>query len=363
MSVIGRPVKASLSHQADSVISSREGLPKKHFDARMMVGSCPAIREICQYILKVGSVDCNVLITGETGTGKELVAKAIHQNSHRANRPFIAINCAALPDALIESELFGYEKGAFTGATGLTPGKLESANGGTVLLDEIGDMTLLGQAKILRVIEEGALQRLGGKQNIPLDVRYIAATNYDLEKAIFTEKFRKDLFFRFDVGRIHLPPLRGRPMDIPVLIDFFIQQFNKKMCKSVEGINQEALSQLIQYEWPGNIRELKNLIEGTFINGPGKNLSINDFPLSFRKRLDLLNETTVKERNHLLAVLEATKWNRGKAAKKLKWSRMTLYRKMIKYKIHTKDKTLKKGDCLEFQDNFEQNIKISVTKV
>ena len=297
-----------------------------------IVGRSSPITQITTSLRKVAATDCTVLITGETGTGKELAAKFIHQHSLRAQQPFVVINCAAIPDTLLESELFGHERGAFTGAVTKQEGGILSANHGTVFFDEIGDMSPYAQAKILRTVENKELRPVGGKRNIPIDVRFVAATNRNLEELIKEGKFRADLFFRLNVARILLPPLRERKTDIVLLLDHFRQIFNRQFGKEVEGFTDEALAILMDYDWPGNIRELKNLMEATLIFAH-KKITIADFPESFRRNLRETNGLGEDERTRLIAALFETDWNKAKAAQKLNWSRMTLYRKMAKYGV------------------------------
>jgi DNA-binding NtrC family response regulator len=300
-----------------------------------MIGDSTQMQEIKAYLLKVAATDSTVLITGETGTGKELAAEMIHRNSPRQKRPFICINCAALPESLVESELFGYERGAFTGAMVSTRGKFELAIEGTVFLDEIGDMSPYAQAKILRVIESKQFYRVGGKRSISLDVRVIAATNQDTERLMAEGKFRKDLYYRLNVARAHLPPLRDRKEDILPLLEHSIQELNRRFGREVEGLTEEALEFLLGYDWPGNVRELKNVLEATFINLPSRKITFMDLPKTFRMRLKETEGLPKSERDRMLSVLFATNWNKSKAAQKLHWSRMTLYRKMAKYHIST----------------------------
>jgi len=284
-------------------------------------------------IPRIAASDSNVLITGETGTGKELLAQVVKDQSPRRDQPFIAINCAAIPDALLESELFGYSKGAFTGADGSRDGKLKAADRGTVFLDEIGDMSAYGQAKILRMIDTKEIQKLGSAHGTRLDVRIIAATNHDLEQLARESKFRSDLFFRLNVARIHLPPLRDRKQDLLSLIQYYISFFNHRFGLKVRHITEDALECLHDYDWPGNVRELKHLLESVFVEGPRQDISLTDLPLQFRRRAMELKSASEDERARLMWALSATDWNKSKAAAKLSWSRMTLYRKMARYNI------------------------------
>jgi transcriptional regulator with PAS, ATPase and Fis domain len=298
-----------------------------------MIGDSPAMRSIRTYIGKAAATDSSVLITGETGTGKELVAELLHKNSARAHKALVCINCAAIPDTLLESELFGYERGAFTGAQAATQGKLEIANGGTIFFDEIGEMTPFAQAKILRVTEGKEIHRLGGRKGISLNIRIVAATNRDLESMAMEDKFRKDLYFRLNVGRVHLPPLRERKCDIPALVDHYTKEFNTRFGASVNRVSHEALDRLLDYPWPGNIRELKNVIESVFVSRPASEITMADLPDWFCKRA-LAPASPRSEADRLLIALRECNWNKSAAAEKLNWSRMTLYRKMAKYHLH-----------------------------
>ncbi len=301
--------------------------------ARSMVGESKPMREISRFIHKVAATDSTVLITGETGTGKELVAFLIHEKSRRSQKPFVCVNCAAMPDTLVESEMFGYERGAFTGAVSARLGKFEVANGGTVFLDEISDMTPFAQAKMLRTIESKEIYRLGGRKIIPLDLRVTAATNKDPEELISEGKFREDLYYRLNIARIHLPPLRERKEDIQRLIGHGIEKLNRKYKRTVQGLSDEALFSLMRYDWPGNVRELMNLLEATFINLPQKEIAFADLPKLFQKKLNETKSAATSERKKIFSALLETKWNKSQAARKLQWSRMTLYRKMMKYNI------------------------------
>jgi transcriptional regulator with PAS, ATPase and Fis domain len=234
---------------------------------------------------------------------------------------------------LLESELFGYEKGAFTGAEARKQGKLEAADGGTIFFDEIGDMSLHAQAKILRAIETRQIQRLGGLATIPVAARFIAATNHDIERLVREDKFRKDLYFRLNVGRIHLPPLRERREDIPALSAQFIRQLNRQFERRIEGLCDDAWEPLLAYDWPGNVRELRNVLEATFLADPPDRIAFSDLPPAFRNYLGGLAEALPSERERMLAALFSTHWNVTRAAQKLKWSRMTFYRKMAKHRI------------------------------
>ncbi len=243
-----------------------------------MVGESPPMREVYQFVSRVAARESTVLIQGESGTGKELVARAIHSNSARADRPFVAINCAAIVDTLLESELFGHEKGAFTGAVGQKKGKLEMAEGGTVFLDEIGELAAPLQAKLLRVLQEREFERVGGQRPIKLDIRLITATNVDLNEASRNGKFRQDLFYRLNVVAIEIPPLRKRAEDIPLLAAYFAARYSEKVKRRVAGISPKARACLLRYSWPGNVRELENAIERAVVLGSTELLLPEDLP-------------------------------------------------------------------------------------
>jgi DNA-binding NtrC family response regulator len=298
-----------------------------------MIGQSAAIREIKRRLAMVAPTESNVLITGETGTGKELIAESLHQNGPRRNKPFIAINCAAIPDALFESELFGYERGAFTGAHQSKDGRLKAADGGTVFLDEIGDMSSYSQSKMLRMIESREVQRIGSHHGSKVDIRIIAATNRNLEKLVADNGFRNDLYFRLAVTSIHLPPLRERKEDLPPLLDYYLHHFNRSSGRSVPALSEQAMDCLLAYDWPGNIRELKNLVEAIFVELPQGEVTVADLPRQFQRRCACMDAVSQEEQDRLVGALLATNWNKSKAASRLRWSRMTLYRKMARYNI------------------------------
>lgn len=298
-----------------------------------LVGENLLMRAVKKYILKLSATNSTVLITGETGTGKELVAELIHKNSARNKRRLVCINCAALPDSLLESELFGHERGAFTGAVAAQQGKLELADEGTIFLDEISEMSLFAQAKILRAIESREIYRVGGRKSIPLSMRIIAATNRDPQGLIAEKKFREDLYFRLNIARIHLPSLRDRKEDIPLLLEHYVQKMNRLFGRIIEGFTEEVLEYLLYYDWPGNVRELKNLCEAIFINQPSRRITFHDLPELFQRLLKDSESLSKNERDRLLSALHSTKWNVSNTARKLHWSRMTIYRKIEKYQI------------------------------
>jgi DNA-binding NtrC family response regulator len=300
---------------------------------RPLLGQSAEMKRIRDYVSKVAAADCNVLITGETGTGKELVAEQVHFNSSRRNKPFIPINCAAIPDGLLESELFGYEPGAFTGAVSANSGKFMLADGGTVFLDEIGDMSLFLQAKILRAIESKEVQRLGSRGRHVMDVRIVAATNQSLERLIRNGKFRADLYFRISVTQVNLPPLRERREDIPLLLQHFIEDLNRRLGSHVQGIRADMASRLLQHSWPGNVRELKNLVETLFVTRRFGWFATDDLPHHLAQLREDASQGAASERALILSALETANWNKSDAARELHWCRMTLYRKMVKYQI------------------------------
>jgi len=257
--------------------------PTKEANARFgIIGESTAILDVFAKLERVADTPTTVLITGESGTGKELVARALHESSSRRDRPFIKVNCAAIPKDLIESELFGHEKGAFTSAVSSKPGRFELASGGTLFLDEIGDIPSEMQVKLLRVLQESEFERVGGIKTIHVDVRLIAATNRDLKREIAASSFREDLFYRLNVVPIALPALRERRVDIPLLVSYFIQKFNARLKKNVEGATVEALERLSAYGWPGNIRELENVIERAVLFADGTRIRLEDLAVELR---------------------------------------------------------------------------------
>jgi two-component system nitrogen regulation response regulator NtrX len=257
-------------------------LRKKTLEKHSITGNSPPIKALKKQIAIAAPTNAWIMITGENGTGKELVARTIHQMSHRADKPLIDVNCAAIPDELIESELFGHEKGAFTGATNKKRGKFEVANGGTIFLDEIGDMSLKTQAKILRILQEQKFERVGGTRTLTVDVRVIAASNKDLEKEIQKGTFRDDLFYRINVIPIEVPRLRDRAEDIPLLVETFLKGCHEEGCCELKTITPEALEHLIAYPWPGNVRELKNLVERLGIMTESNIIGAEDIPASYK---------------------------------------------------------------------------------
>jgi nitrogen regulation protein NR(I) len=328
-----------------------------------IVGSSPKMQEIYKMIGQVAPSDVTVLLRGESGTGKELIARAIYHHSLRSNRPFLPVNCAAIPDTLLESELFGHEKGAFTGAASRRIGKLEQCQGGTTFLDEIGDMSLSTQAKLLRVLQEKSFERLGGMETIKVDIRLIVATNKDLEESISNGKFREDLYYRLNVVSITIPPLRERKEDIPELVSYFLKKFNRDLKKGIVGITPSGVEGMTSYGWPGNVRQLQNVLKRAMVLCQGEWISEDQlfFEKGWEKReieeewkrrnvedlLDALFEEistppgtpqdldliSVIERGLILRALQKTKGNQIKAAMLLGIHRSTLRGKMERYNI------------------------------
>jgi transcriptional regulator with GAF, ATPase, and Fis domain len=313
-----------------------------------IIGRSHKMQEVFQLVEKVADCDSTILITGETGTGKGLVARAIHQNSKRKNKPFISINCGAIPENLLESELFGHVRGAFTGATVSKSGKFELAHGGTIFLDEIGDMSPDLQVKVLKVLEEGEFEQVGGAKTIKVDVRIIAATHRDLPEEVKNGSFREDLFYRLYVIPIGLPALRERKSDIPYLTAYFMEMCNRKNNRQLEGISEDAMQILLNYSWPGNVRELRNVVERLVVlKGNGK-LSAHDLPLELKTAngcrsaqgieisddgICLNSAVTEFEKALILQSLEKTKWVKNKAAKLLHLNRTTLVEKIKRHRI------------------------------
>jgi two-component system response regulator AtoC len=309
-------------------------------DTDTMIGLSPLMQNVYKIIGRVTNTNATVLIRGESGTGKELVARAIHFNSVRRDRPFVKINCASIPESLLESELFGHEKGAFTGAVAAKPGKFELAHKGTIFLDEIGEMSLSTQTKLLRVLQEREFERVGGTETIKVDVRIIAATNKDLEKSIEEGHFREDLYYRLNVVEIVIPPLRERKEDIPALVNHIIKGCSAEYKKTIKGFSPEAMEILLSYDWPGNIRELKNVCERAVLMSTGPVLGVEVLPLTLKKksrRFSWLGEipggslkeiVSEVEREIILRALEEHNWNRSAAAQALKMNRSSFYAKL-----------------------------------
>jgi len=305
-----------------------------------IIGRSPGLRGVMQMVETVAWGDSTVLLLGETGTGKELIARAIHNQSPRRDRPFVKLNCAAIPTGLLESELFGHERGSFTGAIAQKIGRLELAHQGSLFLDEIGDITLELQPKLLRVLQEREFERLGSTRTQKVDVRFVAATHRDLEGMILEKLFRSDLYYRLNVFPIHVPPLRERPEDIPLLAHHFVQQATRRMRKMIDAIPSETMEALIRYPWPGNIRELENVTERAVILSPGPVLRLSPRDLNSRvppdQRADRQQTLEEVERSHILATLKGTRWvlsGPSGAASRLGLNRSTLYFRMKKLGI------------------------------
>jgi DNA-binding NtrC family response regulator len=317
------------------------GIPK-------IIGDSPAMQAVSQAIQRVAPTDATVLLTGESGTGKEVFSRAIHQLSSRRDKPFVTVNCAAIPHTLIENELFGHEKGAYTGAFARKAGKFELADQGTIFLDEIGELHMSVQAKVLRVIEEQCFERIGGLQTIRVDTRLVAATNRNLQEQVEKKEFREDLFFRLSVIPIHIPPLRDRISDVRLLAQFFVEKFSKDLHRQGLQLNPEAARALEEYSWPGNVRELQNTIERAVILSDGKTIEPGDLNFAFQERkrpedfvhfLDLsgsLSDVSSRaaqaaEKVKIRQVLELNNWNKTQAAEALSVSYKTLLNKVKEY--------------------------------
>jgi DNA-binding NtrC family response regulator len=317
-----------------------EELQARMDEQQEMIGESPVMAGLLKQIRKVAPTKSRVLITGESGTGKELIARALHRMSPLAAATFVKVNCAAIPGELIESELFGYEKGAFTGAHGRKPGQFELADGGTLFLDEIGDMSLSAQAKVLRVLQSGELTRVGGQHTINVDVRVIAATNRDLEQAVAEGSFREDLFFRLNVVPLHAPPLRERLVDVPLLLGAFIERFCKDNGYKEKPVTEDAIRRLAAYNWPGNVRELKNIAERLVIMS-GDEITLDDLPEVIAgvrpaptaprfqgPRPTLKDFREAAERQFVLETLEDNDWNISRTAQVLGIERTNLHKKI-----------------------------------
>ena len=313
-----------------------------------IIGRGPAMQKIFRIVEKVAASDTTIMLNGETGTGKGLIARAIHLASGRKENPFVQINCGATPEGLLESEFFGYRRGAFTGATSDKAGKFEMAKGGTIFLDEIGDMSADLQVKVLRVLEEGEFERVGGHETIKSDARIIAATHRDLEEEVQKGNFREDLFYRLYVIPIMLPTLKERKSDIPYLVSYFLQEFKQKKDDLPAKISDDAMNILVNYSWPGNVRELRNLIERIVVLNEGEEILPDDLPAKLRTengqqiqpRLEVDGEgisfsTAVSEfeKALIISALEKTNWVKNKAAQLLKIKRTTLVEKIKRYQL------------------------------
>ncbi|MHB8985430.1 MAG: sigma-54-dependent transcriptional regulator [Eubacteriales bacterium] len=324
------------------VTSLREELAHNQNES-MLLGQSPRMQALYKDIGRVADRNVTVLILGESGTGKELVSWAIHRNSSRRDRPFVKINCATIPENLLESELFGHEKGSFTSADRRKQGKFELANRGTILLDEIGEISMSTQVKLLRVLQEKEFERVGGTETLKVDVRILAATNKDLARLVKEGGFREDLFFRLNVVSIWVPPLRERREDIPFLANHFVQKFRGEFNKQITGFSQEAMDLLCRYDWPGNVRELKNACQRAVVMSTGQVILPDDIPFSVQARnqgvetpeyspgMTLKEIVSDVERQVILKVLQENNWNRSTTAEALGINRRSLYAKMKEY--------------------------------
>ena len=329
------------------VVSLRGELARRH-DFDQIVGQHPEMQKLYRLIGQVARTATTVLVTGESGTGKELIARAIHRQSPRRDKPFVPVNPAAITETLVESELFGHEKGAFTGAFQRKLGRFELAQGGTLFLDEIATLKPEVQAKLLRVVQEREIERVGGTRSIAIDVRIVAATNVDLKRLVAERAFREDLFYRLNVVPITVPPLRERAGDIPLLVDHFIRRYNHEFNKRIEGLSPDALEALSGYPWPGNVRELQNIIERSIVLVEGPTIGLNDLPLDLTlsphraagRSSDIvqLNEASDQfERQIVLRVLERVHGNQSEAARLLGLHRNSLKAKLARWKIRVTD--------------------------
>ena len=341
LSVIRRALeKRTLERE---VVFLRSELARRH-DFDEIVGQHPEMQKLYQLIAQMARTASTVLIAGESGTGKELIARAVHREGPRRDKPFVPVNPAAISETLMESELFGHEKGAFTSAYQRKLGKFELANGGTLFLDEIATLKPELQAKLLRVLQEREIERVGGTRSIKVDVRIISATNADLEKAVTNQTFREDLYYRLNVVPITVPPLRERREDIPLLVDHFVRRYNHEFKKHIEGVSPDALAALREYAWPGNVRELQNIIERSVALVEGPLIQLKDLPLDLmlpdhgvRARaaeiMPLKQACEQFERQIVLRVLERVRWNQSEAARLLGLHRNTLKVKLAKWKM------------------------------
>ena len=328
--------------QSLSLSRENDALRKQLGIESELIGNSSAMQQVEEQIRRVAATTATVLIRGESGVGKELVARAIHANSPRHEQPLICLNCAALTETLLESELFGHEKGAFTGATDRLIGKFESAHRGTIFLDEIGEMSVSTQAKFLRVLEGQPFERVGGNRPIKVDVRVVAATNRSLEEAVRESSFRRDLYFRLQVIQIDVPPLRKRPEDVTVLAEHFVQRFLSQTGRKLDDLTLEAMAKLVGHDWPGNVRELRNVIERAVTLSIGPSITASDIWLSPLSDIALSTDThqfqeqslQEMERAHIQATLEHTDWNKSRTASILGIERSTLDRKIKTYKLH-----------------------------
>jgi two-component system response regulator HydG len=333
-----RAIKHAVSHEEEMLnLRSQMGITTEYCG---IVGKDPKMQTIYKLIEDIAPTDTSILIQGESGTGKELVARALHRRSLRREEPFIVINCSAYPSTLLESELFGHEKGAFTGAVRQKNGRFEQAHRGTVFLDEIGEIPSSAQIKLLRVLQTQKFERVGGEKTLFVDVRIIAATNKDLLEEVRKGNFREDLYYRLNVIPLHLPALRNRPNDIPLQARYFLQRFASEQHKNIAGFGSESMRRLLLYQWPGNVRELENCIEHAVVLTKGPRIEVHDLPAALQQDgpsgLNAISQGSIVENE--MKLLEETlndcDWNKKEAARRLGISRNTLYRKLRKYGIN-----------------------------
>lgn len=319
----------------------------KRFEFQDLVGKSPKMLEVFEMIKTVAPTKSTILIRGESGTGKELIARAIHELSQRNKDPFIATACGAMPESLLEAELFGYEKGAFTGAVSQHKGRIEMAHNGTLFLDEIGDISLKTQIDLLRFIQEREFRRTGGKDLIKVDIRIIAATNKNIEEMITRGSFREDLYYRLNVITINVPHLRERKEDIRILTEHFLEKFSLDAAKAIDSISEEVMRVLIGYNWPGNVRQLENVIEHAVVVTKGSQIQLKDLPPYLienrNKRIEIRPDVCLAEveKKHILNVLKANRWNIKRSAQILGIHRITLYNKIKEYKLKKESKSSK----------------------
>lgn len=343
---------ALITKELRGEVSRLKGQLKSKYSFERIIGNSKTMQEVFRSLERVIETNVTVSIQGESGTGKELLARSIHFNGRRKQKPFVAVNCAAIPESLLESEFFGHEKGAFTGAIARRVGKFEQADGGTIFLDEIGDMPYSTQVKILRVLQERRFQRVGGTETVEVDVRVISATNKNLEEEMKQGNFREDLYYRINVYPIFVPPLRRRREDIPALAAFFLEKFNKEYHRKIKAILPQTLDYLMNYEWPGNVRELENILERSFLHASDGVLAAEHLPITItslkedwhqddsfidlKKVVSLTKQITPMkdlEKEVLQQALKLTNYNMSSAALELGIGRTTLYRKIEKYGI------------------------------
>jgi len=343
---VSKPIDPdNLTHIIRNAIEKRK-LAKENIQLRQkiedltspddIIGTSPQLRQVLKMVASVAKTDSTVMIRGESGTGKELIARAIHSNSLRRYAPIISINCGAFTETLLESELFGHEKGAYTGADRMRMGKLERANNGTIFFDEIGNVSTKMQMDLLRVLETKHFARLGSDKSIEVDFRVISATNRDLEQAVHEGQFREDLYFRLNVVTIDMPPLRERKNDIPLLARYFFNQYSQSMTKAIKDISPEAMEMILNYPWPGNVRELRNVIERAIVVCESDKITLRDLSFPFKGQGKQFNGDSLEdiEKIHIERILTRTNWQISKASEILKIDRTTLYNKIKKYNLN-----------------------------